>query len=173
VADLGDQTTDATIWSEDRTKSVDVMTDTLGKNRLLTEGTVTIANNESPTKYQLKTDYDATGDTITSAADAVLFSYTGDGTLNFVAVTNATSSNYEIAIEIDGTERLRITMNNLGSVLGLISGSTPFWTETANKAFRFRPYEGVGFTTGFRILAKATGANTTVTHFTMFKERVE
>lgn len=173
MADLSDQTTDVNIWNDAKTKAVGVETDSLGKNRLLTEGTVTIANNESPTKYQLKTDYDAVGDLLTSAADVVLFSYIGDGTLNFVAVTNATSSNYEVAIEIDGTERLRITMNNLGSVLGLISGSTPFWTETANKAFRFRPYEGVGFTTGFRILAKATGSNTTVTHFTMFKERVE
>jgi hypothetical protein len=172
MADLTDKTGDISIWDEAKTKAVDVITDDLGKNRLQTEGTVTIANNESPTKYQLKTDYDAVGDLLTSASDTVLYSYTGDGTLNFVSVSNANSSNYEIAIEIDGTVRIRINMNDLGSVLGLVGGSTPFWCETANKNFRFRPYEGVGFTSGFRVLARATGANTTVTHMTMFKERV-
>jgi len=141
--------------------------------RLAVDSSATIVNNESPTKYQLKTDYDTTGDLLTSAADVVLYSYTGDGVLDFVGVSNATTSNYEVAIEVDGTERIRINMSNLGSVLSLTSGDVPMWAETANKNFRYRPFEPIGFSTGFRILARATGANTTVTHITMFRERIE
>ena len=141
--------------------------------RVAVDASATIVNNESPTKYQLKTDYDATGDLLTSAADVVLYSYTGDGVLDFVGISNATTSNYLVAIEIDGTERIRINMGDLGSVLSLTSGDVPMWTETANKNFRYRPFDPIGFSTGFRVLARATGANTTVTHLTMFKERIE
>ena len=148
------------------------ITSTTSGSKELLDVSAIITNNESPTKYQLKTDYDATGDTITSASDTTLYTFSGSGVLNFIGVSNATTSNYEVAIFVDGTERFRITMGDLGSVLGLTSGSTPMWCETANKNFRFRPYEGIGFTTSFTVKARATGSNTTVTHITMFKEKV-
>jgi len=170
MADQNDLTINTTLYDE-AGNPVDVVLDG-SIYRLAVDATATIENNESPTKYQLKTDFDAAGDLLTSSADVVLYSYTGDGVLTFIGVSNATTSNYEVAIEIDGTERFRITMSDLGSALGLTSGNTPIWTETANKNFRFRPYESVGFSTGFRVLARATGANTTVTHVTMFKERI-
>ena len=172
MADINDRTQNVSLHDEVSDSAVTTTVDG-SKLRLDVNASATITNNESPTKYQLKTDYDATGDTITSASDSVLYSYTGDGVLTFVGVSYATTSNYEVTIEVDGTERIRIKMSDLGSALSLASGSTPVWTETANKNFRFRPFEAVGFSTGFRILAKATGANTTVTHIVMFKERID
>jgi len=174
MADINDYSKDVSLHSaSDNTQKIDMVYDSTDMiYRVPVDANATIVNNESPTRYQLKTNYDATGDTLTSASDTVLDSYTGDGVLTFVAVTNPTTSNYEVAIEIDGTERIRITMGDLGSSLALTSGTTPIWTETANKNFRYRPYEAIGFTTGFRVLAKATGANTTVTHMVMYKERI-
>ena len=132
---------------------------------------ITISDSESATKYQLRSDYDAAGDTLNTSTDTVLFSFSGaSGVLDFVACVGSNSS-YEIAIEIDGTERLRISMSDLGS-LGLSNATNvDVWAETANKNFRFRPTQ-VGFTTGFRILAKAKIGTPTVKHLALYRERL-
>jgi len=173
LSDIRNPTTNVSLYGGDNESDLSkaVTVTTVGAKTYL-DIAATIVNNESPTRYQLKTDYDATGDLLTSAADVVLYSFTGNGVIDYVGVSNATTSNYLIAIEIDGTERIRINMSDLGSVLGMTSGSTPFWTETANKLFRYNPTSEVGFATSFRILARATGANTTVTHFVAYRERI-
>ncbi len=174
MADISNPTQNVTLFGGDNPALAKAITSTTdgSKERLDVDSYATIVNNESPTRYQLKTDYDATGDLLTSAADVELFSYTGDGVIDLICVSNSVSSNYLVAIEIDGTERIRITMNDLGSNLALTSGTTSFWTETANKNFRYHPNSEVGFSTGFRVLARATGANTTVTHFVAYRERI-
>ena len=162
IADPNDPTKLATVIQDPEDPTV---------YRLQIEGEVNITDSESATKYQLRSDHDVIGDTVTSAADVVLYSVSGiSGVLDFV-VCAGSSSGYIIAIEIDGTERLRISMSDL-SDLGLANATNvDIWAETANKNFRFRPTD-VGFTTGFRILARATGANVNVKHLVFYKERV-
>ena len=173
MADINDPTINVNIWDDAKTKSVDVLNDG-SYNRLAVDAAATIVNNESPTRYQLKSDIDyTTGSSLVTGSDTTIATYTGDGVLSFIAITNPTTSNYEVAIEVDGTERLRITMSGLGSTLGL-TGSTnePIWTQTANKQFRYHPTPELGFTTSFSILARATVGSTTVYHAVLYKERV-
>lgn len=173
MADRTNKQAEVTVFAADN-KQITSTTDG-SKERLDTSGTVTIENNESPTKYQLKSDVDyTTGSTLTSASDTTLATYTGDGVIDFIAVTNPNSANWEVAIEIDGTERFRATMDGLGSTLGLTGTATePIWVQTANKQFRYHPTPEIGFSTSFSIKAKATGSNTTVYHLVLYRERVD
>ena len=168
MADINDYTQNVSI--HDETSDVAVITTTSG-SKVLLDVNATVSNDESPTKYQLLSDYDATGTSITTS-DTELFSYSGVGVISFIAITNATTSNYEVIINVDGTERLRINMSDLGSVLGLTGGTVePIWTQTANKQFRYHPTPEIGFTTGFSIEARATTGTTTVTHLVLYKEK--
>jgi hypothetical protein len=165
---------DIAIFDPASGKTAEVVTNS-GVDRLAVEinedAEVTVIGDESPTKYQLKSDYDATGVTVTSAADVTLFTFSGIGVLDFISAV-AGSDGYEIVIIIDGTERLRINMNDLGSNLGLANATNvPLWAETANKNFRWHPPTQVGFTTGFTIKAKATGADVTLKHLILYREK--
>jgi hypothetical protein len=136
------------------------------------EVTATVTNDESPTKYQLKTDYDVDGITLNTTTDVVLFSATGQGVIDLIAVNCLTSSSWEVVIEIDGTERIRIPMPVLGSTLGLTNSDYDIAVETANKQFRYHPAQ-VGFKTGFRVLAKAIVATPEVHYLVMYREKIE
>jgi len=172
MADLNDYTQNVNIWNDEKTKSVTVTTDG-SKERLDVNvaGAVSIDYDESPTKYQLKTDFDADGTSVASSPDTTLFTYSGSGVMDLVSVNCLTSSNWGIDIEIDGTSRLRITMSELGSDLGLTDGNFDVVSQTANKQFRWHPSQ-IGFTTSFTIKAFATGSTVTLNHLIMFRERV-
>ena len=170
MSDSLDITPNVTLYDDAGNPVNIILTD--GVYRLAVDAQATIVNNESPTRYQLKTDYDASpGDTLNTSTDTTLYTYSGDGVLDFVSIAGS-NANYEVAIEIDGTERIRIAMSDLGTTLGLSNATNvDMWVETANKNFRFRPSE-VGFTTGFTIKAKATSAVVpTVYHLVIFRER--
>jgi len=173
VADLyGSQ--DVTIRNDDGSEVVTItpVVSKKGLDTYVVGGQLNISSDDSPTKYQLKTDFDATGDEVTSAADVTLYTFTGAGVLDFVACS-AGVSGYEIALFIDGSEKFRMTMDQLGNGLALSNGtSVPIWAEIANKNFRYVPTEGIGFKTSFAVKAKATGANVTIKHLTMFRELV-
>ena len=170
MADITDYSQNVSIHDESNDAAV---TTTTSGSKVLLDVNATVSNDESPTKYQLLTDYDVTGTIVTSASDAELFSYTGVGVVSFIAVTCATSASWEIVINTDSTERLRITMGALGNTLGLTgTGGEPIWTQTANKQFRYHPTPELGFKTSFSVEAKATGANVTLTHLVMYKEKV-
>jgi len=99
-------------------------------------------------------------------------STTGTGTLDFVAITGS-NANFEITVEVDGTERIRIAMGELAAIGLSNATNVPFWAETANKNFRYSPNIPVGYTTGFKILAKSTGTPlASVKHMTLYRERV-
>lgn len=174
MSDITNPTTPVTLYCGENPAESDALTYTAdgAKRRLDISGSVVVTNDESPTKYQLKADFDATGDSVGTGADVTLYTFTGKGILDFVAVNEANSSNYEIAVVIDGVERLRINMSQLGTDLGLISAGVPIWAETANKSFRYAPAD-LGFTTSFAILAKATVSGTrTLKHMVLFRERI-
>lgn len=169
MGDISDKTLDVNIWDDAKGKAVSIITDG-SVERLAVSAN--ISNNESPTKYQLRTDYDATGDSVTTAADVTLYTFTGSGVIDFIGVYDSTSSNFEVAIFIDGTERIRIGMGALGTDLGMAAAGIPIYTETANKAFRYVPQE-VGFTTSFEVKAKALVSGTrTLKHIVLFREKV-
>jgi len=174
MADDNNVTDNASIWDELGDRAVTVTTDG-AKERLdcnMDGSEVIISDSESATKYQMKTDFDAVGDLLNVTTDTVLHSVTGTGTLDFVAVTGS-NANFEITIEVDGVERIRITMAEL-SAIGLSNATNvPFWAETANKNFRYSPNIPVGYTASFRILAKSTGSPiATVKHLTLYRERI-
>ena len=139
--------------------------------RLQVDAKATITDNESPTRYQLKSAYDTTGIALNTSTDVSLYSFTGQGVIDLISVNSLTSSNWEVAILIDGTERIRITMADLGSNLGLSNSDYDIVAETANKQFRYRP-ASVGFTTSFEVKAKATTATPSVNYLTLYRERV-
>lgn len=175
MADINDLTQNVNIWNDAKSKSVTVTTDG-AKERLdcnMDGSEVVITDSESATKYQMRTDFDATGVTLNTSTDTVLFSVTGEtGTLDFVAITGSTAT-FEITIEVDSVERIRITMAELASIGLSNATNVPFWAETANKNFRYSPNIPVGYTTGFRVLAKATGAPlASVTHLILYRERI-
>lgn len=166
MADDPNYTQDVTIMANDGTKPVSITT--VGSKNLLD-----VNASSDPTQYSPEFDYDATGDVVTSASDATLFTFTGAGVIDFVAVTCATSSSWEIIVDIDGSEKFRMTMNDLGSVIGLTgTGQESIYTATANKQFRWVPQGRAGFTTSFAVKARATGANVTLYHLTMYRELV-
>jgi len=133
---------------------------------------VIISDSESATKYQMKTYFDAIGLTLNTTTDDILFSTTGTGTLDFIAITGS-NANFEITIEVDGTERIRITMAELASIGLSNATNVPFWAETANKNFRYSPNIPVGYTTGFKVLAKSTGTPlASVENLIMYRERI-
>ena len=179
MADIVNPTDNVSIYGGDNesdlTKAVTVTTDG-AKQRLdcnMDGSEVIISDSESATKYQLQTEFDAVGDLLNQATDVVLYSVTGQtGTLDFVAVSGS-NANFEVTIEIDGTERLRISMAEIGAIGLSNATNVPLWAETALKNFRYSPNLPVGYTTGFRILAKSVSAqNPTVTHLTMYRQRV-
>jgi uncharacterized protein with LGFP repeats len=158
----------------DDTKRVTTTTDGL-KERLdiSLEGeeiNVTVSNDESPTKFQLKTSYNVVGTSVTTS-DTTLYTYTGSGLIDLVAVTSAVSSNWGVIIFIDGTERLRITMASLGTILGLTDSNFDIAAQTANKQFRWRPTT-IGFATSFTIKAYATSGTVTLYNLILFREKV-
>jgi len=174
MADDNNVTDNASIWDEPGDRAVTITTDG-AKERLdcnMDGSEIIISDSESATKYQMKTDFDAVGDLLNVTTDTVLHSVTGTGTLDFVAVTGS-NANFEITIEVDGTERIRITMGELAAIGLSNATNVPFWAETANKNFRYSPNIPVGYTTSFRILAKASGTPLpTVKHLTLYRERV-
>ena len=168
MSDLNDLTQNISI--HDEVSEAAVTTTTVGSKVYLDTAT-TVVNNESPTKYQLKTDYDATGVSVASSPDTTLYTYSGSGVIDLVAVNCTTSSAWGVDIIIDGTSRLRIAMSDLGSNLGLTNSDFAVVAETANKQFRWRPTQ-IGFTTSFTIKAYATGSTVTLAYLIMYREKV-
>lgn len=165
-------TQEVTIWDKEEARAVTVTTD--GSKEMLdvnVAGSVSIDYDESPTKYQLKTNYDVSGTSVGTSPDTQLYTFSGAGVIDLVAINSLTSSSWGVVIKIDGVERLRITMINLGSNLGLTNSDFVIVAETAHKQFRWRP-EQIGFTTSFTILAYATTGTVTLNHLIMFRERV-
>jgi len=175
MADINDQNTDISLHSaSDNTQKIEMQYDSdAGIYRVPTDvtGSVSIDYDESPTKYQLKTNYNTTGTSVASSPDTTLYTYTGAGVIDLVAVNSTTSSSWGVDIEIDGTSRFRITMADLGSNLGLTNSDFVVVAETANKQFRWRP-EQIGFTTSFTIKAFATSTTVSLNHLIMYRERV-
>jgi len=164
MADITDDTLNTTLYDE-LGNAVTVVLGT--KNQLAVDAT--ISGDESPTKYQLRWDIDAVGDSVPST-DTLLFSFSGTGILDFIA-TSSGNAGYDISIIIDGSERFRTTMAELGAI-GLSNAvNVPVWAETALKNFRINPSEGFGFSTGFDVYAKSTGAARTITHAVMWREK--
>jgi len=174
MADLNDLTQNVSIHNDVTNADVDTINDA-GVERLQVhiqeDATIAITSDESLTKFQLKTDYDATGTSVASSPDTLLYTYSGAGVIDLVAVNSTTSSSWGIDIRVDGTSRLRIKMADLGSALGLTNSDFTVVAETANKQFRWHPSQ-IGFTTSFSIYAYATGSTVTLNHLVMFREKL-
>ena len=173
MADLTNATSNVTVFGGDNPALAKAITSTTdgAKERMDVNvaGSVSIEGDESPTRYQLKTNYNVTGTTVTTS-DTQLFQFTGAGVIDLVAINSLTSSSWGVVLMVDTVERLRITMSDLGSGLGLTNSSFDIVAETANKQFRWNPSQ-IGFKTRFTVLAFAIGANVTLNHLVMFRER--
>jgi len=174
MADIGDLTQNVSLHNDSTDAAVTTTTD--GAKELLDvnveTGNISVTSDDSPTKYQLQSDFDATGVALNTSTDTTIYTYSGDGVLDFVAVTGG-NSNFEVTLKMDGTERIRITMAELAAIGLSNATNVEVWAETANKNFRYHPHSPLGFATSFTILAKATGAPIpTVTHLVLFREKV-
>ena len=169
MADLNDLTQNVNIWDDAKTKAVSVITDGLVE-RLAVDAT--ISADESPTKYQIRQDFDTGGTAAPNGVDTSLFLFSGTGLLDFVGISGSTAS-YTAIIKIDGVEQVRISMSDLGS-LGLSNATNlPSWADTANKNYRFRPYIGSGFGTSFEVLAEGDGPpEPSVNWICIYREKV-
>ena len=165
MADINDYSQNVSLHDEATDSAV--TTTTLGSKTLLD-----VNASSDPTRYTFGGSINTTGTTVTSAADVTLFTFSGAGVIDFVAVTCANSSGWDISLWIDGTEVMRATMNQLGSDLGMTAYNGFAWVQTANKQFRWVPSGRSGFTTSFAIKSKATGANVTLNHMIAYRELV-
>lgn len=157
-------TQEVSIWNKDETKAVSVITD--GS----TERLAVVSKEEPVTNYQLKSSVGTSGTSV-STTDVTLYSFSGAGVIDYIGISENVSSLYEVAIVIDGTERFRITMDNLGNVLGLTDGAAPLWASIANKHFNYRPAQ-IGFSSNFSVIARATSGTRTLYHIVLFREQV-
>lgn len=172
MSDGSNITDNVTLFKENTSTAIDVINDgTYERLACDVYGSVSIDYDESPTRYQLKSNYNASGTSVASSPDTTLYTYTGQGVIDLVAVNCLTSANWGVDIIIDGTSRLRISMPDLGSSLGLTSVGFDVVVETANKQFRWHPQQ-IGFTSSFAINAYATGTTVTLNHLVLFRERV-
>jgi len=169
MTDVNDLTQNVTLWDNAKAKNVSTVTDG-AVERLAVDAVAVVTSDESATKFQLKSDYDAIGVALNTSTDTSLFNFTGAGVIDLIAVNSLTTANFEVTIKIDGTERIRITMADLGAALGLTNSDFDIVAETANKQFRYRP-NSIGFTTSFEVLAKATTASPNVRHLVLFREK--
>jgi len=130
---------------------------------------ITIQDDESLFQYTLKSNYNTDIETNTST-DTVLCDISGQGVIDLIAINSLTSSNWEVAIEIDGTERLRIPLQTLGSTLSLTDANFGIMAEIANKRFRYHPVQ-IGYTTGFKVKVKAIMGHPDVNYMVLYKEK--
>ena len=153
------------IW--DGTEVADVIVDDT-INRLAVDANVT--GGVTLQRFTLIVDYDVSDIVLNTSTDTVLKTVTGDGRLDFISI-DSSSANYEVILEIDSVEIMRISMNDLGSNLGLANASNvPIWVETANKNFRLHPNaEGMDFTSNFTIKAKATSGTPSLTWLVKYR----
>ena len=167
MAGINNPTDNVTIFGGDNSAKA-VTSTTVGAKELLD-----VNASSDPTQYSPEFDYDITGDVVTSAADATLFTFSGAGVIDMIAVSSAVSSSWSIIVDIDGVEKFRISMTDLGSTLGLTgSAQDLIFAATANKQFRWLPKGAAGFTTSFSVKARATGADVTLYHLVNYRELV-
>lgn len=167
MADLTDLTQNVSLHDE---VTDDAVTTTVDGSKVLLDVAAVVTDSEAPTKFQLKTSYDTTGTSLNTSTDTQLFTFSGSGLIDLIAINSATSSAWEVIIKIDGTERIRITMTDLGTNLGLTNSDYEMVAETANKQFRYHP-SAIGFTTSFTVLAKATTGTPSVNYMVLYREK--
>ena len=115
-------------------------------------------------KFSPQFDYSVANTALSDVSYTTLFSLTGTvGRLAFIQLA-CSKSDYTIKLTIDSILRLTISMNDLGSNLGLTSsvGTTiPIYTAIANKNFVYNPLVPVDFEDGFKVEAIKTVPQTT------------
>ena len=110
----------------------------------------------SPVKFSAKVVTNIIPISLNVTTDSSLFSFTGEGKLDFIALAGSRSG-YEAILKIDGVEVYRLPMDDI-STIGLTgSENETIYNTTASKNFRDIYPEGADFLTSFEILAKQTG----------------
>lgn len=108
-------------------------------------------------------DYSVTSVNLTNGVDYSVKSVTAKGTIDFIQILCKNAS-YETVIKIDGTERIRISQADLGTIGLLSSNSTniPIYAASASKIFSFLPPSPDDFATSFEVIVQATSAGNSI-----------
>jgi hypothetical protein len=108
-------------------------------------------------------DYSAATVGLTNGVDYTVLTQTAAGFVDFIQVVCKNSS-YDIVIEIDGAEELRISMSDLGTIGLLSSNSTniPIYAASASKICAIYPNEPFHFSTDFTIKVQATAGGNNI-----------
>jgi hypothetical protein len=113
-------------------------------------------------------DYSATSVGLTNGVDYDVLTI-GPGVTGFVDFIQiiCKNSNYEIAIEIDGTEQLRISQGDLGTIGLLNSNSTtvPLYAASASKIFTVHPNQPFHFADELHVIVQAQAAGNNIDGF--------
>jgi hypothetical protein len=156
MGDLNDPTKNVTLYDENGNQVGLILDGSI--YRLAVDADIT-GGNFQLVPFTPEFHYSVAGTALNESTDTSLRSETSTGKIDFVAIVGS-NANFEVVIKIDGSEVLRISMADLGT-LGLSNATNvPLWAETANKNFRYSPKQGVDFTTSYEILAKATSTPT-------------
>ena len=169
MSDLADRTGNVSLTKDDGTSPVDVIADG-SLNRLAVDANVT--GGVTLQRFTPNFQSGLSNTALNTSTDVTLFTISGDGQLDFIAVAGSLSS-FELALVVDGVEKIRATMNDIGTTLGLSNATNvPFWVETANKNFRYYPSTPIDFTTSIALKAKATSGTPTVNWMVAYREIV-
>jgi len=168
MGDSTDETIDVAIWNEARTKTVTTTTD--GATERLDVDATIVGGSFQLQEFVPVVVIDPTGVSLSTGAWNTLLNVTStQGKLDFIGCAGG-SSNYRVRVTMDSLLIFNVSMADLNSI-GLSNDvNVPMRAETALKNFRYRPLEGVDFTTSILIEAQATSATPTLTSLISYRK---
>jgi len=168
MGDSTDETIDVAIWNEARTKTVTTTTD--GATERLDVDATIVGGSFQLQEFVPVVVVDPTGVSLSTGAwNTLLNVTTTEGKLDFIGCSGSSSS-YRIRVTMDSVVIFNVTMDNLNSI-GLSNDvGVPMRAETALKNFRYRPLEGVDFTSSLLVEAQSTSATPTLTSLITYRK---
>jgi len=168
MADNTDNTIDVNIWNDARTKAVTVTTD--GASERLDVDATIVGGSFQLQEFVPVVTIDSTGVSLSTGAWNTLLNVTStEGKLDFIGCAGASSS-YRIRVTMDAVVIFDVSMSDLNAI-GLSNDvNVPMRSETALKNFRYRPLEGVDFTSSLLVEAQATSATPTLTSLITYRK---
>lgn len=160
MADSSDNTIDVNIWNDARTKAVTVTTD--GSKERLDVSTKIEGGSFQVQEFNPVVDVNVAGISLSTGSWSTILSIpSAQGKLDFIGVSGS-SSNYRVRLTMDSIQIFDLSMSDINT-LGLSNDvGVPIRAEIALKNFRYRPYEGVDFSSSVLIEAQATSGSVTI-----------
>ena len=169
MADTNDLTQNVTLFDNAKAKNVTVITD--GANERLAVDADISGGNFQLQPMEPVVVVDTTGVTTNASTWDTIVNFTGEGRLDFVALSSTLSS-YRVRVTIDAVEIFDLAMSDLNA-LGLSNATNvPLWAETADKNFRYHPTDSGDFITSLKIEVMSVTATPVVKSLISYRKVV-